>query len=62
MNGNCDHGGFHSGVGKMSHDLQSIRFVVICDSCGQEVREIQVEEYAPARDGSEQRSRRDHAA
>ena len=34
MSGNCDHSGFHSGVGKLSRDFQSIRFVLVCDGCG----------------------------
>ena len=48
MIGNCDHNGFHSGVGKMAHELRCIRFVLICDDCGKEMREIHVEDYAPA--------------
>jgi hypothetical protein len=52
MVGNCDHSGFHSGLGKMAHDFCSIRFVLICDDCGQETREVHVEDYAPARDAS----------
>ena len=52
MIGTCDHSGFHSGVGKMAQDFLSIRFVLICDDCGEETREVHVEEYAPTRDGS----------
>jgi hypothetical protein len=48
----CDHSGFHSGVGKMSRDFQSIRFVLVCDGCGEEVREVHVEEYTPGYDAS----------
>lgn len=48
MSGNCDHSGFHSGVGKLSRDFNSIRFVLVCDGCGKEMREVHVEEYAPA--------------
>jgi hypothetical protein len=47
---NCDHSGFHSGVGKMTHDFRSIRFVVICDGCGEEVQEVLVEDYKPVGD------------
>ena len=46
MAGNCDHNGFHSGVGKLTSDLSSIRFVLVCDVCGQETREVQVEDYS----------------
>ena len=49
MSGNCDHSGFHSGVGRLSHELQEIRFVVVCDGCGQEMREVHVEDYAVSR-------------
>jgi hypothetical protein len=49
MNGSCDHSGFHSGMGKLSHEHQAIRFVLVCDGCGQEMREVYVEDYALAR-------------
>jgi hypothetical protein len=49
MSGGCDHSGFHSGMGKLSHELQAIRFVLVCDGCGKEMREVQVEDYALAR-------------
>lgn len=50
MIGNCDHDGFHSGVGKLASDQLSIRFVLVCDGCGKEVRVVHVEEYAPEYD------------
>jgi hypothetical protein len=52
MTGDCDHSGFHSGMGKLAQDLQSIRFVVVCDFCGEEMREVHVESYAPDYDPS----------
>lgn len=52
MSGNCDHSGFHSGVGRLSRDFQSIRFVLVCDVCGEETREVHVQEYAPDHDPS----------
>jgi len=60
MAANCDHNGFHSGVGKLSRDFNKIRFVVVCDGCGEEVREVHVEEYPPSRDseGSSPRNAR----
>jgi hypothetical protein len=48
MSGNCDHSGFHSGVGKLSRELQAIRFFLVCDGCGKEMREVHVEDYAVA--------------
>jgi len=63
MIGNCDHDGFHSGVGKLSRDFQSIRFVLVCDACGHETREVHVQEYAPSHgpSGNETRGRRQAA-
>ena len=61
MAGNCDHDGFHSGVGRLSRDFNQIRFVVVCDGCGEEMREVHVEEYPPTRDseaGSARNARR----
>ena len=54
----CDHNGFHSGVGKLASDYQSIRFVVICDGCGEEMHEVHVEEYSPGFDPSGTDARR----
>lgn len=54
----CDHSGFHSGIGKLAEDLQSIRFVVVCDGCGREMREVQVERYVPDYDPSGGNGRR----
>jgi len=58
---NCDHSGFHSGVGKLSLDFRAIRFVLVCDHCGEEMREVHVEPYAadydPSGNGTD-RSRR----
>ena len=49
---NCEHDGFHSGLGKLSREFSSIRFVLVCDDCGQEMREVQVEAYRPDFDPS----------
>jgi hypothetical protein len=61
MSGNCDHSGFHSGVGKLSRDFESIRFVLVCDGCGTEMREVHVEQYVPDYDPAGNGSAR-HAA
>ena len=60
----CRHSGFHSGVGKLSMDFASIRFVLVCDECGEETREVHVEHYAPDYDpsGNRQPSARRQAA
>jgi hypothetical protein len=49
MNGQgfCQHSGFYSGVGLYSRDSQEIRYVLICDECGEEVKEIAAESYSP---------------
>lgn len=57
---NCDHNGFHSGMGKLARDMGAIRFVLVCDVCGEEVREVHVEDYAP--DPAGDRPARRHAA
>ena len=47
MSHHCEHSGFHSGMGKLAADAPSIRFVLICDDCGEETREVHVEAYSP---------------
>jgi hypothetical protein len=55
----CDHSGLHSGIGRYSHSFKAIRFVVVCDRCGAECREVQIEAYEPrfVADAPENRSR-----
>ena len=48
----CDHHGFHSGLGKLARDFGSIRFVLVCDDCGEETREVHMESYSPEYDPS----------
>ena len=43
----CTHGGFHSGEGRYIAETQTLRYVVTCDSCGAELREVTVQEYRP---------------
>ena len=47
MTHHCEHSGFHSGMGKLASDAPAIRFVLICDDCGEETREVHVETYSP---------------
>lgn len=58
MPSHCDHSGFHSGIGKLSLDFDSIRFVLVCDDCGEETREVHVERYVPEYDPSGHRQAR----
>jgi hypothetical protein len=44
---NCSHAGYHSGIGVYSKDAEQIRYVLVCDDCGQETREVFLEPYVP---------------
>jgi hypothetical protein len=46
----CTHDSFHSGQGRYSTETQTLRYVVTCDACGSEMREVSTERYAPAFD------------
>jgi hypothetical protein len=43
----CQHVGYYSGLGVYSRDSQTLRYVLICDDCGEEMKEILAQEYAP---------------
>ena len=43
----CPHAGFYSGVGVYSRESQTLRYVLICDECGEEMKEILATDYAP---------------
>jgi hypothetical protein len=43
----CAHSGYYSGVGLYSRDARMLRYVLICDDCGEEMKEILAQEYAP---------------
>jgi hypothetical protein len=44
---NCHHDGFHSGQGRYDHQTESLRYVVVCDGCESEIREVEVMQYRP---------------
>jgi hypothetical protein len=44
----CDHVGFHSGRGSYDQLTGQIRYVLVCDACETEVRELERLEYRPA--------------
>jgi hypothetical protein len=46
-NSRCAHSGYYSGVGLYSKDARMLRYVLICDECGEEMQEILAQEYAP---------------
>ena len=43
----CSHAGFYSGVGVYARESQTLRYVLVCDECGEEMKEILAEAYAP---------------
>jgi hypothetical protein len=47
---NCRHDGFHTGEGRYEATTQTLRYVIVCDSCQTELREVHVERYAPEYD------------
>jgi hypothetical protein len=48
----CDHGDLHSPAAFYSPTNAEIRYVVVCDSCGTETREVHREAYVPNFDPS----------
>jgi hypothetical protein len=46
----CDHEGSHSGEGRYDPESGVLRYVVVCDACHAEVREVAAESYAPKYD------------
>jgi hypothetical protein len=47
VQGLCEHSGFHSGLGLYSKDSQQVRYVLVCDECGEEVKQVSIEPYVP---------------
>jgi len=43
----CHHDGFHSGQGRYDQQTECLRYVVICDGCKSEIREVAVMQYRP---------------
>jgi hypothetical protein len=43
----CSHDGFHSGEGRYERKTATLRYVVICEACRQELREVSVQHYTP---------------
>ena len=43
----CQHAGYYSGAGIYLKDSQTLRYVLVCDDCGEEMKQISVLEYAP---------------
>ena len=45
--GCCLHTGYYSGTGIYSKDSRTLRYVLVCDDCGEEIKQIAALEYAP---------------
>ena len=43
----CVHSGFYSGVGLYSRESGTLRYVLVCDDCGEEMKEISTLDYSP---------------
>ena len=43
----CKHDGFQSGQGRYDPASQQLRYVIVCDACDAEVRELETQEYRP---------------
>jgi hypothetical protein len=43
----CSHEGFHTGQGRYEQQTAQLRYVVVCDQCQAELREVHREDYAP---------------
>ena len=43
----CSHDGFHSGEGRYEPKTATLRYVVVCEACRQEIREVSVQSYRP---------------
>jgi hypothetical protein len=43
----CQHSGYFSGIGVYTREQQSLRYVLVCDDCGEEMQEVSTVEYAP---------------
>ena len=50
MSMDCEHDGYHTGQGRYSHETGRLHYVVVCDDCQAELREVSVVEYRPVYD------------
>jgi hypothetical protein len=46
LNG-CRHSGYYSGLGLYVKESQVLRYVLVCDDCGEEMKEISALDYVP---------------
>ena len=43
----CEHAGYYSGRGIYAKDSRMLRYVLVCDDCGEEMKQLTALEYAP---------------
>ena len=43
----CEHVGFHTGHGRYDPSAERLRYVIVCDECKAEVRELESQDYRP---------------
>lgn len=46
----CKHQGYHSAQGRYDAASQTLRYIVVCDTCQAELREIDAQRYRPRYD------------
>ena len=43
----CDHAEYHSAQTRYAADVAQLRYIVVCDNCGAELRELGTTDYRP---------------
>jgi hypothetical protein len=43
----CQHSGYYSGMGLYSKSSRTLRYVLVCDDCGEEMKELSALDYVP---------------
>jgi hypothetical protein len=43
----CEHVGFHTAQGRYDKASERLRYVIVCDACHEEIRELEVQDYRP---------------
>jgi hypothetical protein len=43
----CQHSGYYTGIGVYSRHSRTLRYLLVCEDCGKEMKEISSLEYAP---------------
>lgn len=44
----CCHAGYYSGIGRYLKDSRTLRYVLVCDECGEEMKVVSSLSYAPS--------------